>query len=175
MARPYTWSLPVVPIWYCQSLKRAQPQEPQWANRNHNLLQRCVFGSMFVGVFRGPAGHRALEYLSTRPGLSTVLQGTCARHESWRLGLDCRTLYPATTRRKLLEFNNQNDQRCAERTPKPKEPKRDSTTENDCFKAKLVPCNSNIWRHLILWSIKIVTSKLSNYVVWLSTIKFLHL
>ena len=43
----------------------------------------------------------------------------------------CYTLYPVTARRKLLELHNENCSRCSERTPKAKEPKRDSTTEND--------------------------------------------
>ena len=43
----------------------------------------------------------------------------------------CYTLYPVTARRKLLELHNENHSRCSERTPKAKEPKRDSTTEND--------------------------------------------
>ena len=55
-------------------------------------VEICAFGGVFsdrcllvfsvaqLGI-AGPAhSRRALEYLSTRPGLSTVLQGICARH-----------------------------------------------------------------------------------------------
>ena len=43
-------------------------------------------------------------------------------------------------------------ERCAERTPKPKEPKRGRATENHWLKVNLAHCNLNMRAHFIFWS-----------------------
>ena len=140
---------------------------------------RCllVFSVAQLGI-AGPAhSRRALEYLSTRPGLSTVLQGICARHE---LGASATT---ASRTRYAAHFTQQQpDGSCWNLTIKTikdaQKERRNPRNQRAIQPQKMIVSRQSWCRAIQTYEDTLsfgVISKLSNYVVWLSTIKFLHL